>query len=42
MEAAVNEFLPFKAPGPDRFYSALLQKGWNQVKRYYHVIFLAF
>ena len=41
MEAAFNEFLPFKAPGPDGFYPVLLQKGWNQLKGYYHVIFQA-
>ena len=27
MEAAVNEFQPFKAPGPDGLYLVLLQKG---------------
>ena len=32
MEAAINEFQPFKAPRPDRLYSVLLQKGWNQLK----------
>ena len=41
MEAAINEFQPFKAPGPDGLYSVLLQKGWNQLKGYYHVIFQA-
>ena len=41
MEAAINEFQPFKAPGPDGFYSVLLQKDWNQLKGYYHVIFQA-
>ena len=39
MEAAINEFQPFKAPGPDELYPVLLQKGWNQLKRHYHVIF---
>ena len=39
MEAAINEFQPFKAPGPDRLYPVPLQKGWNQLKGYYHVIF---
>ena len=34
MEAAVNQFQPFKAPGPDGLYPVLLQKGWNQLKRY--------
>ena len=29
MEAAINEFQPFKAPGPDGLYPVLLQKGWN-------------
>ena len=33
MEAAINEFLPFNAPGPDGLYSVLSQKGWNQLKR---------
>ena len=33
MKAAINEFQPFKAPGPDGIYSVLLQKGWNQLKR---------
>ena len=41
MEAAINEFQPFKALGPDRLYPVLLQKGWNQLKEYYHVIFQA-
>ena len=42
MEAAINEFRPSKAPGPDGLYSAMLQKGWNQLKGYYqHVIFQA-
>ena len=41
MEAAINEFQPFKAPGPDELYLVLLQKGRNQLKGYYHVIFLA-
>ena len=39
MEAAIYKFQPFKAPGPDRLYPVLLQKGWNQLKGYYHVIF---
>ena len=26
MERAINEFLPFKAPGPDGIYPVLLQK----------------
>ena len=42
MEAAINEFQLFKAPGPDGLYPVLLQKGWNQLKRYYHVIFQAY
>ena len=41
MEAAINEFQPLKAPGPDGLYPALLQIGWNQLKGYYHVIFQA-
>ena len=41
MEAAINEFQPFKAPGPDGLYPVPLQKGWNQLKGYYHVIFQA-
>ena len=42
MEAAINEFQPFKAPGPDGLYPVLLQKGRNQLKGYYqHVIFQA-
>ena len=40
-EAAINEFQPFKASGPDGLYPVLLQKGWNQLKGYYHVIFQA-
>ena len=27
VEAAINEFQPFKAPGPDGLYPVLLQKG---------------
>ena len=41
MEAAINEFQPFKALGPVGLYPVLLQKGWNQLKEYYHVIFQA-
>ena len=33
MEAAINEFQPFKPPGPDGLYPVLLQKGWNQLKK---------
>ena len=35
MEAAINEFQPFKAPRPDGLYPVLLQKGYNQLKGYY-------
>ena len=41
MEAAINEFQPFKAPEPDGLNFILLQKGWNQLKGYQHVIFQA-
>ena len=41
MKAAINEFQQFKAPGPNGLYPVLLQKGWNQLKKYYHVIFQA-
>ena len=41
IEAAINEFQPFKASGPDGPYPVLLQKIWNQLKGYYHVIFQA-
>ena len=41
MDTAINEFQPFKAPGPDGLYPVLLHKGWNQLKGYYHVIFQA-
>ena len=41
LEAAVNKFQPFKSPGPNGLYPVLLQKGWNQLKGYYHVIFQA-
>ena len=41
MEAAINQFQPFKASRPDELYPVLLQKGWNQLKGYYHVIFQA-
>ena len=34
MEAAIQEFQPFKAPGPDGLYPVPLQKGRNQLKRY--------
>ena len=40
MEAAINEFQPFEARGQMGFI--LLQKGWNQLKGYYHVIFQAY
>ena len=39
--SSFNEFQPFKAPGPDGLSPVLLQKSWNQLKGYYHVIFLA-
>ena len=35
MEAAINDFQPFKALWPDGLYPVLLQKGWKQLKRYY-------
>ena len=41
MKAAINQFQPFKAAGPGMLYPELLQKGWNQLKGYYHVIFQA-
>ena len=41
IEAAINESQPFKAPVPDELYFVLLQKGWNQVKGYYQIIFQA-
>ena len=41
MEAAINEFQSFKAPGPDGLYPVLLHKGCNQLKAYYYVIFQA-
>ena len=34
IEAAIDKFQPFKAPGPDGLYPVLSQKGWNQLKRY--------
>ena len=33
MEAAINQFQPFKAPGPDGLYLVLLQKGWKLTER---------
>ena len=33
MERAINEFLPFKTPGPDCIYPVLLQKSWNSIKK---------
>ena len=41
METAINKFQPFKSAEPDGLYPELLQKGWNQLKGYYHVIFQA-
>ena len=41
MDAAINEFQPFKVPGPEGLYPVLLQKGWNQLKGCCHVIFQA-
>ena len=41
MEAAINEFQPFKAPGPDELYPVQLQKGRNLLKGYYRVVFKA-
>ena len=41
IEAAINKFQPFKAPGPDGLNPVLLQKDRNQLKRHYHVIFQA-
>ena len=38
MERAINEFLPFKTPGPDGIYPVLLQKGWNKFKNIYQNI----
>ena len=39
MERAINEFLPFKTPGPDGIYPVLLQKGWNNIRNIYQNIF---
>ena len=33
IEAAINEFQTFKAPGPDGVYFVLLQKGWELTER---------
>ena len=41
MEAAITEFQPFKVLEPDGLYPVLIQKGWNQLKGYYRVIFQA-
>ena len=41
MEAAINEFQPFKAPGPDGIYPVLLQKDRNHLKGYHQVNFQA-
>ena len=41
MKVAINEFQPFKTPGPDGIYPVLLQKGWDYIKRYYHILFQA-
>ena len=38
MERAINEFLPFKTPGPDGIYPVLLQKGWNSIRNTYQTI----
>ena len=38
MERAINEFLPFKTPGPDGIYPVLLQRGWNNIKNIYQNI----
>ena len=40
-EAAINEFQPFYVPRPEGLYPELVQKGWNQLIGYYHVIFQA-
>ena len=39
MERAINEFMPFKTPGPDCIYPVLLQKGWNSIRNIYQTIF---
>ena len=39
MERAINEFLPFRTPGPDGIYPVLLQKGWNSIRKIYQNIF---
>ena len=31
MEEAINEFQPFKAPGPGGLYPVPLQKDWNSL-----------
>ena len=33
MEATINQFQPFKAPGPDGLYLVLLQKGYKLTQR---------
>ena len=39
MERAINEFLPFKTPGPDGIYPVLLQKDWNSIRNIFQTIF---
>ena len=36
---AINEFLPFKTPGPHGIYPVLLRKGWNSIRNIYQAIF---
>ena len=41
MQAAISEFLPYKAPGLDGIYPVLLQKGWKYIKKHYQKLFRA-
>ena len=41
VEEAINEFQPVKAPGPNGLHPVLLQKVWNPLKGYSHVILQA-
>ena len=41
MDKAIKDFDPFKCPGPDHLYAALIQSGWDSIKFTLQHIFIS-
>ena len=41
MDKAIKDFEPFKSPGPDHLYAALIQSGWDSIKLPLQHIFIS-